>query len=82
VTSRANLGRPLFLVLFRFSFLTLAPVVKIPEGVVVGFQNFGKIKGFRRRRKQLRPHSPLYYELKRGVFSKVVLGFRNFGYDF
>ena len=25
---------------------------------------------------------PPHYELKRGVFSKVVLGFRNFGYDF
>ena len=25
---------------------------------------------------------PLHYERKRGVFSKVVLGFQNFGYDF
>jgi hypothetical protein len=26
------------------------------------------------------PHSPSHYEWKRGVFSKVVLGFRNLGY--
>ena len=31
---RSNLGRPLFLVLI------FAAVTKIPEGVVVGFQNF------------------------------------------
>ena len=39
-TSGANLGRPLILVVIFYSFLSLHPVPKIPEGVVVGFQNF------------------------------------------
>ena len=36
----SNLGRPLFLVINLFFFSFLAPVVKIPEEVVVGFRNF------------------------------------------
>jgi hypothetical protein len=64
--------------------LVLATVTKFPEGVVVGLLTHTNIRN-QIKKKLGDPHTPLtmlYLSRQMGVFSKVVLGFQNFGYDF